>query len=232
MDNIRIWIVEDDPDWLRGLVAYLNKEPDLNVVWTSSSAEDVRQALLESKQQSFPADVVLMDIMLEGRPEGIMLAEETAVSTGARVIMLTSMEEKELIFRSFQAGAIDYQIKSDFESLPDAVRSAFKSQSPINAGVAERMREEFRRLKQLEREFEAKKLNDLITPSELHLLDLIDQGYTQPQIADKLVVSIRTVKNHVNHILKKLNLAGSREAANKAKEMGLFHKKNDEDSTI
>lgn len=232
MDNIRIWIVEDDPDWLRGLVAYLNKEPDLNVVWTSSSAEDVRQALLESKQQSFPADVVLMDIMLEGRPEGIMLAEETAVSTGARVIMLTSMEEKELIFRSFQAGAIDYQIKSDFESLPGAVRSAFKSQSPINAAVAERMREEFRRLKQLEREFEAKKLNDLITPSELHLLDLIDQGYTQPQIADKLVVSIRTVKNHVNHILKKLNLAGSREAANKAKEMGLFHKKNDEDSTI
>lgn len=232
MDNIRIWVVEDDPDWLRGLVAYLNKEPDLNVVWTSSSAEDVRQALLESKQQSFPADVVLMDIMLEGRPEGIMLAEETAVSTGARVIMLTSMEEKELIFRSFQAGAIDYQIKSDFESLPGAVRSAFKSQSPINAAVAERMREEFRRLKQLEREFEAKKLNDLITPSELHLLDLIDQGYTQPQIADKLVVSIRTVKNHVNHILKKLNLAGSREAANKAKEMGLFHKKNDEDSTI
>ncbi len=178
-----------------------------------------------------PADVVLMDIMLEGRPEGVLLAEETAVSTGARVIMLTSMEEKELIFRSFQAGAIDYQIKSDFESLPDAVRSASRSQSPINAAVAERMREEFRRLKQLEREFEAKKLNDLITPSELQLLDLIDQGYTQPQIADKLVVSIRTVKNHVNHILKKLNLTGSREAANKAKEMGLFQKKNDEDST-
>ena len=231
MDSIRVWIVEDDPDWLRGLVAYLNKEPDIHVVWTASRADDVRQALREGKQQTMPADVVLMDIMLEGRPEGVLLAEETAVATGARVIMLTSMEEKELIFRSFQAGAIDYQIKSDFESLPDAVRSASRSQSPINAAVAERMREEFRRLKQLEREFEAKKLNDLITPSELQLLDLIDQGYTQPQIADKLVVSIRTVKNHVNHILKKLNLTGSREAANKAKEMGLFQKKNDEDST-
>jgi two-component system vancomycin resistance associated response regulator VraR len=232
MDKIRVWIVEDDPDWLRGLVAYLNKELDIEVVWTSSKAEDVRQALLAGKQQSTPADVVLMDIMLDGRPEGVLLAEEAAVTTGARVIMLTSMEEKELIFRSFQAGAIDYQIKSDFENLPEAVRSAFRSQSPINAAVADRMREEFRRLKQLEREFEVKKLGDLITPSELQLLDLIDQGYTQPQIADKLVVSIRTVKNHVNHILKKLNLTGSREAANKAKEMGLFHKKNDEDSTI
>ncbi|WP_169083346.1 response regulator transcription factor [Paenibacillus sp. PL91] len=231
MDNIRVWIVEDDADWLRGLVAYLNKEPDISVVWTASRAEDVREAFLAGKQQSIPADVVLMDIMLDGRPEGVLLAEEAAVSSGAKVIMLTSMEEKELIFRSFQAGAIDYQIKSDFESLPDAVRSAFRSQSPINAAVADRMREEFRRLKQLEREFEVKKLGDLITPSELQLLDLIDQGYTQPQIADKLVVSIRTVKNHVNHILKKLNLTGSREAANKAKEMGLFHKKNDEDST-
>ncbi|MGG1637783.1 response regulator transcription factor [Paenibacillus sp. FSL K6-3182] len=232
MDKIKVWIVEDDRDWLRGLVAYLNKEQDIEVVWTASRADDVRQALMEGKQQSVPADVVLMDIMLDGRPEGVLLAEEAAIATGGRVIMLTSMEEKELIFRSFQAGAIDYQIKSDFESLPEAVRSAYRSQSPINAAVAERMREEFRRLKQMEREFEAKKLGDLITPSELQLLDLIDQGYTQPQIADKLVVSIRTVKNHVNHILKKLNLSGSREAANKAKEMGLFHKKKDEDSTM
>ncbi|MGO4697357.1 response regulator [Paenibacillus sp. 2TAB26] len=232
MDKIKVWIVEDDRDWLRGLGAYLNKEQDIEVVWSASRADDVRQALMEGKQQSVPADVVLMDIMLDGRPEGVLLAEEAAIATGARVIMLTSMEEKELIFRSFQAGAIDYQIKSDFESLPEAVRSAYRSQSPINAAVAERMREEFRRLKQMEREFEAKKLGDLITPSELQLLDLIDQGYTQPQIADKLVVSIRTVKNHVNHILKKLNLSGSREAANKAKEMGLFHKKKDEDSTM
>ncbi|NIK75911.1 two-component system vancomycin resistance associated response regulator VraR [Paenibacillus castaneae] len=230
MDRIRVWIVEDDPDWLRGLIAYLNKERDIEVVWTASQADMVRQALNGDKLQSEPADVVLMDIMLDGRPDGVLLAEEAA-SAGARVIMLTSMEEKELIFRSFQAGAIDYQIKSEFEALPDAIRSAFRSQSPINAAVAERMREEFRRLKQLEREFEAKKLGDLITPSELQLLDLIDQGYTQPQIADKLVVSIRTVKNHVNHILKKLNLPGSREAASKAKEMGLLNKK-DGDSTM
>ncbi|CAM4143628.1 response regulator transcription factor [Paenibacillus alkaliterrae] len=231
MGNIRVWIIEDDPDWLRGLVAYLNKEQDIEVVWTANRPEDVRQALREERYVTIPADVVLMDIMLDGRPEGVLLAEEAAAFMSARIIMLTSMEEKELIFRSFQAGAIDYQIKSDFESLPDAVRSAAKSQSPINAAVAERMREEFKRLKQLEREFEAKKLNDLITPSELQLLHLIDQGYTQPQIADKLVVSIRTVKNHVNHILKKLNLTGSREAASKVKEMGLFQKQQDNDST-
>ncbi|WP_424768260.1 response regulator transcription factor [Paenibacillus sp. sgz302251] len=232
LDKIRVWIVEDDPDWLRGLISYLNKEQDLEVVWTSARPEEVRQALQEERYLQTPVDVVLMDIMLDGRPEGVLLAEEAAAAAGARVIMLTSMEEKDLIFRSFQAGAIDYQIKSDFEGLPEVIRSAFRSQSPINAAVAERMREEFRRLKQLEREFEVKKMNDLITPSELQLLELVDEGYTQPQIADKLVVSIRTVKNHVNHILKKLNMPGSREAANKAKEMGLFNNRKDDNSTM
>ncbi|MCA0753794.1 response regulator transcription factor [Paenibacillus sp. N4] len=230
MDKIKVWIVEDDPDWLRGLVAFLNKEQDIQVVWTASSAGDVREALRGRLAEDCPADVVLMDIMLDDKPEGVLLAEETASAAGARVVMLTSMEEKDLIFRSFQAGAIDYQIKSDFEGLPDAVRSAYRKQSPINAAVAESMREEFKRLKQMERDFEIKKVEDLITPSELQLLDLIDQGYTQPQIADKLVVSLRTVKNHVNHILKKLNLTGSREAAAKVKEMGLFHKQNKNDS--
>lgn len=224
MSIIKVWIVEDDQDWLRGLTAFLNKEQDISVVWTSSDPDIARGRFTEAAEA---ADVVLMDIMLHGKPEGIGLAEQAAAVTGARVIMLTSMEEKELIFRSFQAGAIDYQIKSDFESLPGAVRAAFAKQSAISPAAAELMREEFRRLKQVEREFEIKKMEDLITPSELQLLQLIDQGYSQSQIADKLVISLRTVKNHVNHILKKLRLPGSREAAKLAKDLGLLQSENE-----
>ncbi|MDQ0059368.1 response regulator [Paenibacillus harenae] len=226
MSSIKVWIIEDDPDWLRGLTAFLNKEQDIEVIWTES---DARQAQLTIQTATQAADVILMDIMMDGKPEGIELADEASRRTGARVIMLTSMEEKELIFRSFQAGAIDYQIKSDFESLPAAVRAAYAKQSTISAAAAEQMREEFRRLKLVEREFEVKKMEDLITPSELQLLNLIDQGYSQSQIADKLVVSLRTVKNHVNHILKKLRLPGSKEAAKKVKDLGLLNK--DDDST-
>jgi DNA-binding NarL/FixJ family response regulator len=229
MSGIRIWIVEDDADWLRGLTGYLAMQEDLEVVWTTSQPDEVRRALRGDINADAAADVVLMDIMLDGKPEGVLLAEEVCAATGARIIMLTSMEEKDLIFRSFQAGAIDYQIKSEFEGLPEAIRQAYRSRSPINADVADSMREEFRRLKQLEREFEVKKVEDLITPSELHLLGLIDEGYTQPQIADKLVVSLRTVKNHVNHILKKLNLAGSKEAATRVKELGLFERRAKDD---
>lgn len=224
MQPIKVWIVEDDRDWLRGLSAYLNAQPGIEVVFTAECPEEVRDAVAS---ECHPADVVLMDIMLGDAPEGIRLAEEVAEASGARVIMLTSMEEKDLIFRSFQAGAIDYQIKSDFEALPDAIRAASRRESPISAAAAERMREEFRRLKRLEREFQVKTMQDLITPSELQLLKLIDQGYSQSEIADHLVVSIRTVKNHINHILKKLKTGGSKEAAQQVREMGLFHKDMD-----
>lgn len=219
MDNIKVWIVEDDKDWLRGLCAYLGAQTGIEVTYTSGNPDDVRHALVAEPST---ADVVLMDIMLDGVPAGIALAEEVAESTGARVIMLTSMEEKELIFRSFQAGAIDYRIKSDFEALPEAIKAASRRESPISSAAADQMREEFRRLKRLEREFEVKKMQDLITPSELELLKLVDKGYTQTEIANRLVVSIRTVKNHINHILKKLGSKGSKEAAQEAKEKGLF----------
>ncbi len=219
MDAIKVGIVEDDKDWLRGLRAYLEKQPDIEVIFASDDKVATREALASGRLE---VDVVLMDIMLHGEPEGVQLAEEVTAATGARVVMLTSMEEKELIFRSFQAGAIDYQIKSDFEALPNAVRAAARREAPISPAAAERMREEFRRLKQLEREFEKKKLQDMITPSELELLKLIDKGYTQTEIANRLVLSIRTIKNHVNHILKKLGSKGSKEAAREAKEKGLF----------
>ncbi|GKU78329.1 response regulator transcription factor [Paenibacillus sp. L3-i20] len=221
MNKIRVGLVEDDPDWLRGVADYLNGEPDFQLVWTASTGDELREALHQTNNH---VDVVLMDIMIQGKPEGIALAEETALTIGARIIMLTSMEEKELILKSFQVGAIDYQLKSNFEQIPAAVRAAYSKQSPISATAAEQLREEFRRLRAMEREFEAKKMGDLITPSELQLLSLIDQGYSQPQIADKLFITLRTVKNHVNHILKKLGLEGSKEAASKLKEMGLLDK--------
>lgn len=166
MQAIKIWIVEDDEDWRRGLVSYLNEEPDLQVKLASGDPDQVRGALArtEGAEDSLAPDVVLMDIMLHGLPEGIALAEEVAVAAGARVIMLTSMEEKDLILRSFQAGAIDYQLKTDFEGLPEAIRGAARREAPISPAAASRMREEFKRLKALEREFEVKKMQDLITP--------------------------------------------------------------------
>jgi DNA-binding NarL/FixJ family response regulator len=226
MNPIRLLIIEDDPDWLRGLAAYLNRQPDLAVTATAASAEEAQTIL---RGTELAADVALLDIMLDDEPAGILLAEEAVQSWGIKVIMLTSMEEKELIFRSFQAGAIDYQIKSSFEELPAVIRAVHGRSAPINAAVAEQLREEFCRLKQLERDFKVKEVSGMITPTELQVLEMIDQGHTQSEIASRFFISLRTVKIHVGHILKKLGSPSSKDAAQKVRELGLFeHKENND----
>lgn len=228
MEPIRILIVEDDLDWLRGLKAYLDRQPEMRVVATVSTAEEARELFANAEPG---ADVILMDIMLQDEPAGIGLAEQALLSWGVKVIMLTSMEEKDFIFRSFQAGAIDYQIKSRFEELPTIIRAVHARQSSINAAVAEQMREEFRRLKRLEHQFKVKEVSDLITPTELQVLEMIDQGHTQTEIANRFFISLRTVKIHVGHILKKLGSPSSKDAAQKIRDLGLFErgKKKGED---
>jgi len=218
MDPIRIVIVEDDLDWLRGLTSYLSRQTDFQISATASTAEEAME-LFGGEPLS---DVVLMDIMLDDKPAGIHLAEQALLSWGVKVIMLTSMEEKELIFQSFQAGAIDYQIKSQYEVLPVVIRAAHARKSSINAAVAEQMREEFRRLKKLEHAFKVKEVKELITPTELQVLEMIDQGHTQSEIASKFFISLRTVKIHVGHILKKLGSSNSKDAAKKVRDLGLF----------
>ncbi len=229
MEAIRIFLVEDDLDWLRGLSDYLQQQADFTLIAAASSAAEARRIM---QQSDFQADIALFDIMLDGLPEGIVLAEEVVQRVNLKVIMLTSMEEKEFIFRSFQAGALDYQIKADFASLPDIIRTAFHKKTPINAAVAEQMRLEFQRLKQLETAWQHKAVRDLITPTELQVLHLIEQGYTQPEIANRFVISLHTVKIHVGHILKKLKMTNSKLAAQKVKQAGGFTPENEKKGTI
>jgi len=217
MNRIRVVIVEDDQDWLRGLSSYLNKQEDIEIVGTASSGQDAVELL-----ESVEADVVLMDIMMSDSPQGIWAAAEIVQCSTSRVIMLTSMEEKELIFEAFKAGAVDYMVKSNFKEIPQAIRNAYENRSSISPSAAAQMREEFRRLKKLEHEVRVKELRDLLTPTEIQVLDLIEKGYTQTQIAETFVVSIRTVKVHVGNILRKLGGKSSKEAAQKAKDMGIL----------
>lgn len=217
MEHIRLFIVEDDEDWLRGLAAYLSREQDFRITGSAGTREEAEQAIRETE-----FDVALVDIMLHGAAEGINLAQLICQSTPARVVMLTSLAEKEMIFDAYKVGAIDYQVKSDFERIPAAVRAAYAKMSPMSAFVAERMREEFRRLRQLEQAYRVKEIRDRITPSELQVLRMIDEGHTQTDIADKLYLSLRTIKVHVGNVLKKLGGTTSKEAARQARELGLF----------
>jgi len=214
---IKVMIVEDDADWRRGLAAHLNREQDISVV---AEAEGQQRALQLAAEVD--ADVILLDIMMADEAEGLQLAAELPTITTARIIMLTSMEDREFVVEAFRAGAVNYLVKSDFAAIPDAVRTAAADRSHIDASAARLMLEEFRRLKAVERDYQTDKLKAMVTPSELRLLEMIHDGYSQSEIAEKSFLSLRTVKNHVGNILRKLGGKSSKDAAKQAKDMGLF----------
>jgi two-component system vancomycin resistance associated response regulator VraR len=223
--RIRYAIVEDDPDWQHGLIAYLSKEPDFALAAAASSLEEARAVL-----SGGGFDVVLMDVMLANNREGIELTAEITAQHDCKVIMLTSMEDREIIMDAFRAGAVDYHLKSNYVDIPAAIRSAYRNRSTISASVADTVRDELKRLSGIERDYRRKQTEDLVTPTERHILQMIDEGYSQSQIADRFVISLRTVKVHVGNILRKLGKTSSKEAAAELRKLGLFEEEERRDS--
>ncbi|MGC5325758.1 response regulator transcription factor [Brevibacillus sp. SYSU BS000544] len=212
MDQIRVLVIEDDQEWRNGLVDYVNKEADLTVAGTA----DTKAGALELFGQ-IEADVVLLDINLtENNLDGIEIALElTSIKPDYKIIMLTSLTADEVIVDSFSAGAVNYISKLNFREIPDAIRSAYHQQSAIHPTAAAALRNELLRLKQEEDQ-------KLLSPSEKEILHLVHQGQTQSQIEKTLHITQRTIKNHINRILKKLGTKTSKEAAAKAKRKKLF----------
>ncbi|MGG1659001.1 response regulator [Brevibacillus sp. NRS-1366] len=212
MDSIAVFIVEDDPVWRKGLVDYLNKQPDIAVVGEAGTKDEAIERFLPAK-----ADVVLMDINLtENNLDGI----ETAIAlielqADCKIIMLTSLTDENVIVESFSAGAVNYISKSSFKEIPDAIRAAHNRQSAIHPTAAAALRNEFLRMKNEENQ-------KLLSPAEKDILQLIHQGQTQTQIEQTLHITKRTIKNHINRILKKMGVKTSKEAAAKASQKKLF----------
>lgn len=212
MDPIKVFLVEDDPVWRKGLVDYLNKEPEITVTGEAGTKEEAIE-----KYSPAHVDVVLMDINLtENNLDGI----ETALALiqlqpDCKIIMLTSLTAEDVIVESFSAGAVNYISKSSFKEIPDAIRAAHLRQSAIHPTAAAALRNEFLRLKNDENQ-------KLLSPAEKEILHLIHQGQTQTQIEQSLHITKRTIKNHINRILKKMGVKTSKEAAAKASQKKLF----------
>ncbi|MGE5701994.1 MAG: response regulator [Clostridia bacterium] len=212
MDPIRVLLVEDDIVWCKGLVDFINKEADMTIVGTASTKEEAI-----ARFQEVSPDVVLMDINLtENNLDGIEAALAlTDLQTSSKIIMLTSLTAEDVMIEAFSAGAVNYIGKSDFKEIPAAVRAAYNHQSAIHPTAAAALRNEFLRLKNEENQ-------KLLSPAEKDILQLIHQGQTQSQIEKTLFITKRTIKNHINRILKKMGAKTSKDAAAKAKQKKLF----------
>ncbi|VTR32507.1 Response regulator protein vraR [Actinobacillus pleuropneumoniae] len=133
MNRVHVFLVEDDPDWIKSMTVFLNALEDMIVV---GAAESPEQAIAMAQVLSF--DIVLMDIQLTaGRLDGIYAAAEIHErKPEAKVIMLTSLDDELVITQSYTAGAVNYIEKSNFEELPDAIRRAVH-QPGVDGGAAQ-----------------------------------------------------------------------------------------------
>ncbi|WP_372011612.1 response regulator [Paenibacillus chitinolyticus] len=209
MELIKVLLVEDDPDWIKAMTSYLNKEDDLLVV---GAAVHPDEAVSMAAKLDF--DVVLMDIQLTDRGlDGIYTAVEILELRPAKIIMLTSMSDEHVMTEAFTAGAVNYIEKTRFREVPHAIRSAYRHPAAMDA-----LLKEFSRLK---REEQLKKL----TTAEREVYELIEEGYTQSQIEKKLVKAESTLKNQVNKMLKKLGVKSSKEAVEKVRRRGISRDK-------
>ncbi|CAH0122464.1 Transcriptional regulatory protein LiaR [Paenibacillus sp. CECT 9249] len=208
MDHIRLMIVEDDPDWIKAMTLFLNNEADMLVVGAAKSREEaVRLA------ETLEFDVLLMDIQLSGnRLDGIDAALDIHELRPVKIIMLTSLNDEAVIAQAFTAGAINYIEKTNYRQLPQAIRTAHR-----HAGPMEVLLKELARLKR-EEQLQA------LTPAEREVYELIEAGYTQTQIEQKLFKAESTLKNQVNKMLKKLGVRSSKEAVEKVKRKGLWRR--------
>jgi two-component system NarL family response regulator len=202
---IRIMVIDDQAVVRQGFVALINTVPDMSVVAEGTNG----QQAIELYRQHKP-DVTLIDLRM---PVLGGVAAITAIRQefpDARLIVLTTFDGDEDIYRSLQAGAQGYLLKDMFfEELEEAIRKVNAGARRIPTLVAERLAERM--------------ISSDLTSRELQVLEEIVRGKSNKEIASALQISEATVKSHINNILGKLGVTDRTQAATTALQRGIIH---------
>jgi NarL family two-component system response regulator LiaR len=211
--NIRILIVDDHAivrEGLRGLIAV---EPDMELVGEATSGkEGVEKAL------ALRPDVILMDLLMPEMDGVTAIGEIKAQWQEACVLVLTSFLEDDKVFPAIEIGALGYLLKdTQPDELLDAIRGVHRGETMLHPSIAKKIMQHIQEHSRENKKPEGQEL----TERELDVLRLLAQGDGDREIAEKLVVSERTVHFHVGNILSKLHLANRTQAALYAIRKGL-----------
>lgn len=196
---IRVMIVDDHPMVRRGLAAFLKVSPDLQLV---GEADDGREAVRLCEQ--LQPDVVLMDLVMPVMSGSAATRAIRDKYPQVQVVALTSFQEKELVREALEAGAISYLLKNvTADELASAIRAACAGRSTLAPEAMQALVESASQ--------KPVPAFDL-TPREQEVLELMVQGLSNPEIAERLIVTRSTAKAHVSNILSKLGVSNRAEA--------------------
>lgn len=197
MGNVAVGIVEDEPIVRESLVTFFDNQHNLEVVCQVNSLEAF-QEMYEDGSNSAP-DVLLLDIGLPGMSglEGIRVIKKIVPDTD--VIMLTTYEESETIFKALCAGACSYLSKrSSLAQILEAITVVSQGGSYMSPSIARKV------VKYFSPSDHSKK--ELLTPRQQQIVSGLVEGLSYKMIADKYIISIETVRDHIKKIYKKLQI--------------------------
>ncbi len=204
-ESIRILVVDDHAIVRTGLVALLNTVDGLSVVGEASDGEQAIQLY-----RTLKPDVTLMDLRLPKVGGADAITKIREVNPAAKVIVLTTFDGDEDIYRALQAGAKGYLLKGmDAAELTDTIRAVHAGKSKIPSFVAEKLAERMG--------------GPELTTRELEVLRRIVAGRSNKEIGSDLHISEATVKTHINSILSKLGVNDRTQAATSALQRGIVH---------
>lgn len=223
----RLLLVDDQTLIRQGIRMLLMTEPGMEVI---GEAANGREAL--EKAAALRPEVVLMDIRMP-EMDGVAATREICQRfPEIGVIILTTFDDEEYIFEGLRAGARGYLLKDiSSEEMAEAVRVVAKGGALIQPSITRKVLSEFARLSKpasaaaAHNEADAAKpavLEEPLTERELEVLRCIAGGLSNREIAEKLVITEGTVKNHVSNLIAKLNVRDRTQALLKAKELGII----------
>jgi DNA-binding NarL/FixJ family response regulator len=213
MEQLRIVIADDHPMVRDGLKMALLELPNAEVVGEAvSGTQTVDVAAAEQP------DVIIMDINMPG-VSGIEATRQIVrMSPHVAVLILTMLEDDDLVFAAIRAGARGYLLKgAGQDEIVDAVRAVVRGEAIFGPGIAVKLLRYFEDA----RGFQVAPAFPELTDREREVLDLIAQGRSNQQITRQLVVSPKTVRNHISNIFSKLQVADRAQAIVRAREAGL-----------
>ena len=213
MDRIRVLIADDHQLFRDGLRALLLSAPDTELVGEAVSGEEV-----VAMAASLQPDVILMDIQMPGINGIKATGQIVQASPHIAVLMVTMFENDHSVFAAMRAGARGYVLKgSKNNEILRAIRAIGNGEAIFSPGIATRLMDYFNSMRPTQHPDVFPELSD----REREVLALIAQGLRNSEIAEKLVISPKTVRNHVSNILSKLQVADRTEAIIRARDAGL-----------
>ena len=210
-ENIRVLIVDDHAVVREGQRALIETEPGMELVGEGADGIEAIQLT-----KSLKPDVLLIDLLMP-RMGGIEAIQKIkAENSKVNILVLTSFAEDEKVFSAIKAGALGYLLKDATpQELLAAIRQVYRGEPSMDSAVAHKL------MRELQRSSDLPLTEEPLTEREVDVLKLVAQGLTNQDIAEKLVISERTVRTHVSHILDKLHLANRTQAALYALREGL-----------